>query len=199
MPGVWAILLAAGESSRMGQLKALLPWRDTTLLEHQLGSLLDAGVEKVIVVLGHDADRLKPIVEAIPGVSWTLNEDYLQGKTTSLKAGAAALAGQQVSDVLLLNVDQPRSADTVRTLLERHQASSFKITIPTHGGKGGHPIFISAELLPELAGIEEETQGLKAVVRRHAEATERFELDDPTVLWDLNTPEQYQQAVDSGF
>ena len=199
MPGVWAILLAAGESSRMGQLKALLPWRDTTLLEHQLRSLLDAGVQKVIVVLGHDADRLKPIVEAIDGASWTLNEDYLQGKTTSLKTGVAALAGQQLSDVLLLNVDQPRTANTVRTLLERHQASSSRITIPTHGGKGGHPIFIAAELLPELADIEEETQGLKAVVRRHAEATERFELDDPTVLWDLNTPEQYQQAVNSGF
>ncbi len=199
MPGVWAILLAAGESSRMGQLKALLPWRDTTLIEHQLRSLLGAGVQQVVVVLGHDADRLKPIVEAVDGATWTLNNDYLQGKTTSLKAGVAALAGQELSDVLLLNVDQPRSAETVRTLLERHRASSSRITIPTHGGKGGHPIFIAAELLPELADIEEETQGLKAVVRRHAEATERFELDDPTVLWDLNTPEQYQQAVDSGF
>jgi len=199
MPGVWAILLAAGESSRMGQLKALLPWRDTTLIEHQLRSLLDAGVQHVVVVLGHDADRLKPIVEAINGACWTLNEDYLQGKTTSLKAGVAALSGQQLSAVLLLNVDQPRSAETVRTLLERHQASSSRITIPTHGGKGGHPIFIAAELLSELADIQEETQGLKAVVRRHAEATERFEVDDPTVLWDLNTPEQYQQAVDSGF
>ena len=98
-----------------------------------------------------------------------------------------------------MNVDQPRSADTVRTLLERHRAWSYRITIPTHGGRGGHPIFIAAELLPELVDIEEETQGLKAVVRRHAEATERFEVDDPTVLWDLNTPEQYQQAVDSGF
>ena len=149
--------------------------------------------------MGHDVDRLKPIVEAIDGASWTLNEDYLQGKTTSLKAGVAALAGQQLSDVLLLNVDQPRSAGTVRNLLDRHRASSSLITIPTYGGKGGHPIFIAAELLPELVEIEEETQGLKAVVRRHAEATERFEIDDPTVLWDLNTLEQYQQAVDSGF
>ena len=197
MPEVWAILLAAGESRRMGQLKALLPWRDTTLLQHQLNSLLDAGVRHVVVVLGHDADRLKPVVDPVDRASWTVNPDYLQGKTTSLKAGVAALAGQQVSDVLLLNVDQPRSADTVRTLLERHLASSFRITIPTHGAKGGHPILISAELLPELAEIEEESQGLKAVVRRHAEATERFEIDDPEVLRDLNTPEQYQKALDS--
>ncbi len=199
MPGVGAILLAAGESSRMGQLKALLPWRNTTLLEHQLRSLLDGGVQRVVVVVGHDADRLKPIIEAVEGASWTLNNDYLQGKTTSLKAGVAALAGQPISDVLLLNVDQPRNADTVRRLLERHQASSFRITIPTHGGKGGHPILIAAELFPELAEIEEESQGLKAVVRRHAEATERYELDDPSVLLDLNTPEQYQKALDAGL
>ena len=199
MPGVGAILLAAGESSRMGQLKALLPWRNTTLLEHQLRSLLDGGVQLVVVVVGRDADRLKPIIEAVEGASWTLNNDYLQGKTTSLKAGVAALAGQPISDVLLLNVDQPRNADTVRRLLERHQASSFRITIPTHGGKGGHPILIAAELFPELAEIEEESQGLKAVVRRHAEATERYELDDPSVLLDLNTPEQYQEALDAGL
>ena len=199
MPGVWAVLLAAGESSRMGRLKALLPWRDATLLEHGLRSLLDAGVHRVVVVLGHDADRLKPIIEATEGASWTLNPDYLQGKTTSLKTGVAALAGQQVSDVLLLNVDQPRNTDTVRTLLERHLASSHRITIPTHGGKGGHPIIISAELLPELAEIEEGSQGLKAVVRRHAEATERFEMDDPSLLWDLNTPEQYQKALDASL
>ena len=90
----------------------------------------------------------------------------------------------------------PKTTSTCWTP-ERHLASSFQITIPTHGGKGGHPILVSAELLPELADIEEESQGLKAVVRRHAEATERFELADPTVLWDLNTPEQYQQALDS--
>lgn len=197
MPGVWAILLAAGESSRMGELKALLPWQGVTLLEHQLRSLLDAGVQQVVVVLGHDAERLKPIIEAVDGASWTLNPDYLQGKTTSLKTGVAALTGQDISDVLLLNVDQPRNADTVRTLLERHQASTFRITIPTHGGKGGHPILITAELLPELADIDEESQGLKAVVRRHADATERFEVNDPTLLWDLNTPEQYQQALKS--
>ena len=199
MPGVWAILLAAGESSRMGQLKALLPWRGVTLLEHQLRTLLDAGVEHVIVVLGHDADRLKPIVDGVEGASWTLNSDYLQGKTTSLKAGVAALSGRKASDVLLLNVDQPRDTATLRTLLEQHQSSAHLISIPTHSGKGGHPILIAAELIPELGDIEEESQGLLAVVRRHAGATERFELEDPSLLWDLNTPEQYQQALDAGL
>ena len=197
MPGVWAILLAAGESSRMGRLKALLPWQGSTLIETQLHSLLDGGVEHVIVVLGHDADRLKPIVEAVAGASWVVNPDYLQGKTTSLKTGVSSLDGQQATDVLLLNVDQPRTSEIVSTLIARHGTSPSLITIPTHGGKGGHPILLSAELIPGMAAIEEETKGLLAVVRRHADATERFEMDDPSVLWDLNTPEQYEEALKS--
>ena len=195
MPGVWAILLAAGESSRMGQLKALLPWQGTTLIEYQINSLLAAGVQHVVVVLGHDSDRLEPIVDSVAGASWVLNPDYLQGKTTSLKIGVSALDGQSVSDVLLLNVDQPRTSDTVQKLLERHLASQYVITIPTYVGKGGHPIFLSSTLLSEMAAIEEETKGLLAVVRRHAEATERLEMNDPSVLWDLNTPEQYEKAL----
>ena len=197
MLGIWAILLAAGESSRMGRLKALLPWQGTTLIESQLRSMLAGGVERIVVVLGHDCDRLKPIVESVKGASWVLNPDYLQGKTTSLKMGVSALDDQPVVDLLLLNVDQPRTVDTVRILLARHDSSESVITIPTYRGKGGHPIMISAALLPEMAVIEEETKGLLAVVRRHADATERFEMDDPSVLWDLNTPEQYEQALAS--
>mgnify|MGYP000882403905 FL=1 len=197
MPGIWAILLAAGESSRMGRLKALLPWQGTTLIESQLRSLLSGGVERIVVVLGHDCDRLKPIVESVEGASWVLNPDYLQGKTTSLKIGVSALDDEPVADLLLLNVDQPRTVETVRVLVARHDSSESVITIPTYRGKGGHPIMISAALLPEMAVIEEETEGLLAVVRRHADATDRFEVDDPSVLWDLNTPEQYEQALAS--
>ena len=195
MPGIWAILLAAGESSRMGRLKALLPWQGSTLIETQLHSLLNGGVDHVIVVLGHDADRLKPFVESVEGASWVENPDYLQGKTTSLKTGVSALDDQHAADMLLLNVDQPRTSDVIHDLIQRHRLSGFAITIPTYGGKGGHPILLSAHLVPEIATIDEGTKGLLAVVRRHTAETERVEIADPTVLWDLNTPEQYEKAL----
>ena len=76
MNGTSAVLLAAGRSSRMGSLKATLPWRGTTLIEHQIRSLLDAGVDEVIVVLGHEANRLLPIIEAIEGAKRVVNTDY---------------------------------------------------------------------------------------------------------------------------
>ena len=69
------------------------------------------------------------------------------------------------------------------------------VTLPAFNGKGGHRIAIAAELLPEVAYIEEESQGLKAVTQRHQTSTDRVELGTPEILWDLNTPEDYQQAI----
>ncbi len=197
MPGAWAILLAAGESSRMGQLKALLPWRGQTLLEHQTAALLDGGAERVVVVLGHRADELRPLLEGKAGIVWTLNPHYRQGKTTSIKAGLYALDPAAVADILLLNVDQPRSAADVARILSVHRARGCAVTVPTYQGKGGHPIVLSAALLPELRQISEETQGIKAIVRRRPESVNRTPLDNPEILLDLNTPEQYRAAVET--
>lgn len=199
MPGAYAILLAAGESSRMGQLKALLPWRGRPLLQHQTAALLDGGAAGVVAVLGHRADELRPLLEGQPGISWTLNPDYRQGKTTSIKAGLSALDGNAVDDILLLNVDQPRSAADVARILESHRAANCPVTVPEYRGKGGHPIALSAALLPELRQISEETQGIKAIVRRQPEAVNRVALDNPAILLDLNTPEQYRAAVATGL
>ena len=196
MPGAWAILLAAGESTRMGQLKALLPWRGRTLLEHQTAALLEGGAERVVVVLGHQADELRPLLEGRNGVSFTLNPDYRQGKTTSIKAGLSALDTGVVEDIILLNVDQPRSAGDVAHVLNTHRSHDCAVTVPEHNGKGGHPIVLSAELLPELREIDEGSQGIKAVVRRHPHSVNRVPLDNPEILLDLNTPEQYRAAVE---
>lgn len=189
-----AVLLAAGESSRMGQLKALLAWQGTSLLAHQLNSLQEAGVQRIVVVLGHQAERLQPLLEGREWVTPVVNPDYRQGKTTSIKAGLEALGPESAAVLLILNVDQPRSAETLRFLLQEHRSASYLITIPTYRGKGGHPIILDASLLPELRSIDEETQGIRAVVQRHKDSTQRVEAPSPEVLWDLNTPEEYQAA-----
>ena len=94
-----------------------------------------------------------------------------------------------------MNVDQPRKPETIRELLQLHLAGESLITIPTFSGKGGHPILLAAGLLPEVEAIDEESQGLKAVTRRHEKSTARVELGTPEILWDLNTPEDYQAAL----
>ena len=197
MPPVVAMLLAAGESSRMGQLKALLPWQGTSLLKHQVASLRAAGVDRVVVVLGHRSDELKAELSGTEGVTRQVNPDYLQGKTTSIKAGLSALGTEEPNALLILNVDQPRSSDVIQSLLEEHLSNGNLITIPTHNGKGGHPIILSPSLLNELKEIDEESFGIKAVVQRHLESTRRVDMDTPEVLWDLNTPEEYQRVLDA--
>ena len=179
----------------MGELKALLPWQGQTLISHQLTALAGGGADRVIVVLGHRYEELLPEIEGKPGVEWTLNRDYLQGKTTSIKAGLTALGSRLPETLVLLNVDQPRSAETVGQLLRQHRASGPLITIPSFAGKGGHPVVFDGALLAELEAITEETQGIRGVVRRHQEGILRVEMDSGEVLWDLNTPEQYQAAL----
>ena len=195
MAATTAILLAAGESRRMGQLKALLQWQGASLLEHQVKTLLAAGADRVVVVVGHRADELTALLEGMDRVSWKLNPDYLQGKTTSTKTGLSALVPGRADTLLVLNVDQPRSEATVSYLLDQHRRSGSLITIPEFQGKGGHPLLLNASLLDELLQIEEETLGVKAVVRRHQSSTSRVPMDGPEVLWDLNTPEQYEEAL----
>jgi len=197
MSDVVAILLAAGESRRMGQLKALLPWRGVSLLEHQVAALKVGGADRVIVVVGHQADRLRPLLADLEYVSCVFNPDYLAGKTTSVKAGLQGLREGRPNTLLMLNVDQPRSAESVRLLLEAHWLGSELLTIPTFKGKGGHPIIIDASLIEEILVINEETHGMKAVMQRHTDQTRRVEVVTPEVLWDLNTPEQYQAALES--
>ena len=200
MPTAYAILLAAGASTRMGQPKALLPWHGRPLIQHQTNALLQGGANRVIAVLGHRANELQPLVEGRPNITCALNPNYQQGKTTSIKAALTTLESltqtQPAPDeILLLNVDQPRPPAIIAQILQSHRAANQPITVPQHQGKGGHPIILTAHLIPQLRQITEETQGLKALIRRHPQTINRPSMDNPDILLDLNTPEQYHAAV----
>lgn len=189
---ITAILLAAGESARMGRPKALLPWGQGTLLEYQLWEMAAAGVAESVVVLGAQEGELRPIVARFSQARAVLNPDYLQGKTTSIVAGLRALGA--VRHLLVLAVDQPRPREVLQALLRHHLDSGAAITVPTYRGRRGHPILFRGDLLGELLEIREETLGLREVlVRRRCEVSE-VTTDSPTVLVDLNDPAQYEEA-----
>ena len=194
MDGISAILLAAGESTRMGRLKALLPWQGATLIEYQVGSLLSAGVAELVVVVGHRGDEVGAPIAGRQGVTTVVNPDYRQGKTTSIKAGLSAMSANATA-ILVLAVDQPRPPDILRAVIEAHEARSPLITSPVYGGRGGHPMIFDARLLPELSAITEEGEGLREVTRRYASDIYRLEMDDPVVRVDVNTPENLQAAL----
>jgi molybdenum cofactor cytidylyltransferase len=188
-----AILLAAGESTRMGRPKPLLPWDGKTLVEWQIEQLLDAGVDGVVVVLGFAADEVRAAVRH-PRARVVVNEAYREGRASSLRCGAAAVA-DDVEAVVVLGADQLRAAWVTRRLLDAWRRSRRAVALPRYGDHRGHPVVLAGRLLPELRVATEEEQGLRAVLQRHAAETEVVPIDSAVVDLDLNTPADYERAL----
>jgi molybdenum cofactor cytidylyltransferase len=186
------VLLAAGESGRMGRPKALLPWGDTTLVEYQVWEMLGAGLERVVVVLG-DAWRDVRAHLTDPAAEVVINERYRESKAGSLRAAAASLLDEDEA-VAILSVDQPRPRDILARLLAAHEASASLITAPTHGGRRGHPTLLSGALIPELRNVRDETLGLRGLIEQHPGSLQDVPFETPVVLFDLNTPDEYRRA-----
>ncbi len=194
MPGITAILLAAGESSRMGQPKPLLPWGGLPLIQYQVTSLAEAGTSPIVVVLGHNSTEIASYVVSSPTLQTVINPDYAEGKTTSIRLGVSQVR-DDVDGILLLAVDQPRPADLVRRVIEEHQRAGALITHPTYSGRGGHPIIFAGSLKGELLAITEEQQGIREVVGRHQDSIRTVAVESPIARVDLNTIDDYESAL----
>jgi molybdenum cofactor cytidylyltransferase len=189
---VAAILLAAGESTRMGQLKQLLPWEGVPLVAWQVGQLREAGADDVIVVLGHAAEEIR---EAIPSeATVAVNEHYKQGRATSLKCGAEATPGGPEA-ILILSVDQPRPAWLSKRLIEHWRNSGALVVSPRFSDGFGHPILLDGSLLSEVRHVDDATLGLRAVIDRHVDKAESVPIANDALQVDLNTPTDYQAAL----
>ena len=189
-----ALLLAAGESTRMGRLKQLLPWDGEPLVAWQVRQLREAGAEDVVVVLGHAAEEIRPAVP--PEARVVVNQHYQQGRATSLKYGAGALP-DGIEAVLILGVDQPRPSWLTRLLVERWRSQPAPVVSPRFSRRFGHPILLDGALLPELRQVTDETLGLRAVIDRHVDRAASVPVSNDAVDVDLNTPADYERALAS--
>jgi molybdenum cofactor cytidylyltransferase len=181
------ILLAAGESTRMGQLKALLPWRGTTLIQSQLDEMRAAELSPLLVVLGHRREELAPLVGEAQVI---VNDRYREGKSTSIVAAARALQALQADAAILVAVDQPTEASVLRAL----SAAGGLIVIPSIDHRRGHPTLFRRPVLAELATITEEREGLREVMNRHEADIRYVDVDTDIVRANLNAPEDYEAA-----
>lgn len=184
------IVLAAGMSTRMGQPKALLDWDGEPLIAFQVKQLLDAGCDEVIAVLGYRSDDIHRAIKRLP-CRVMLNPRYQMGRAGSLRIGAKA-ANRDADRIVVLNVDQPRPATLIRTLLEAHDPASAA-TRPGHAGRRGHPVVVSGWLRPELLDATESDEGLRGILRRHEDQVRIVETGEACLL-DLNTPDDYEAA-----
>ena len=192
---IQAILLAAGESSRMGDCKALLDWFGRPLVVAQAESLLMGGVDEVIVVTGAYGDEVCDTVNDLADVKVVHNFSYLEGKATSIKVGLCALS-DDCEAIVLLAVDQPRPAWVVSRVLDSHVETGALITSPRYGGHGGHPLAFHSDLRGELSLISEEREGVRELMRKYEDELNGVVFDSSVVRLDINTPDQYESAVE---
>jgi len=189
MRNVSAILLAAGESTRMGRQKALLPWDGTTLIQYQLRELTSIEqVREIIVITGHESGRIEATIAGYPRVLCVKNPAYKGGKVSSILAGLGAV-DDAAEAIVLLAVDQPRPARVTEALVSAHLASGAAVTVPVRAGRRGHPIIFNRTVFPELLNISEASLGIRAVIKAHEQDLVELPIDDPAIHVDLNTPE----------
>jgi CTP:molybdopterin cytidylyltransferase MocA len=194
---VAAIVLAAGESRRMGFPKALLPIAGHTFVEHIVRALAAAGVDAVYVVLGAHADRIQAAVDLAPA-RVVLNPDWPRGQLSSLQAGLRALPPGAHDAVLMALVDHPLiEPRVVRAVIDAHARTGRPIVVPVHNGRRGHPVLFAARLIPELLAAPLDA-GARAVIRAHAAEVLELPTDAPGVLADIDTPQLYAEWLGTG-
>ncbi len=211
-----AIVLAAGRSTRMGEEnKLLLPIRGTTMIESTVRAVTGAPVGETLVVLGHDAERVRPLVERFP-VRVVDNPRFAEGMGSSLKAGLRA-ADPAATGYMVCLTDLPllESADFARLIgaFEAAQAGAGPevpdgpgggngtggrngrkdILVPQFRGERGNPVLFSARYREEVLHTRGPVAGCRGIVRRYPAAVLALEMDNDHILRDIDTPEDYRR------
>lgn len=188
-----AIILAAGESKRMGQPKMLLPWGNSTVLGQVISTFQQAGVEDILVVTGGAREQVEQIIEQ-HGARGVFNDWFAGGEMlSSLQLGLAAQSSQTQATLIGLG-DQPQvQAGTVRLIRERFQHQQSKLIVPSFQKRRGHPWLVERSLWQELLEMQS-LQSPRDFLNEHADEIDYVEVDTPSILADLDTPQDYQTS-----
>lgn len=192
---ICAILLAAGESRRMGSQKLLLSFGSSTVIAHIVDQLLRSAVDKVFVVLGHDAERIAQELSGRP-INVVPNPNYKAGMLSSVRCGLQALP-QQCEAVMVMLGDQPAITSKLVDEMVRSFTSADKgILVPLYRGKRGHPILFSEHYRNEIL-TRYDNVGLRGLLHAHPDDIFELSVSMPSVLSDIDYPEDYQRELAS--
>jgi molybdenum cofactor cytidylyltransferase len=188
------VVLAAGESRRMGQPKQLLSFGESTILERVVDTLLAAGVGEVIVVLGHLAERVGAVL-GDRSVRAVINASYRQGMLTSVKCGVRAIDANYDAVLFALG-DQPHiECAVVSEVIRAYRAGSAGIVIPCYSGKKGHPIIINLPRYREAIVNLPEDVGLNVLMQEHADDVQLIDVATEDIIRDIDVPDDYAREL----
>jgi len=200
MAAFCGLILAAGESSRMGRDKALLPWPPQTANSTAGDTFLSAAirlffshVDEVLVVVGKNESALAPIVYA-NGAALIINPDPDRGQFSSLQVGLQEVLNRGRDAAMVTLVDRPpvraETLETLQAAFDRATAQRKWAVIPEYQGKHGHPILLGREMLTAFLNAPN-TSNARDVEHANQSAIEYVPIDDPLVSLNVDTPEQY--------
>ena len=190
---VSAILLAAGQSKRMGEPKQLMPFGQSTIVEQAINNLLNSAVNEIIVVLGYRAEEMIKTIAAKP-VKIARNPNYRQGMSTSIIAGLN-LIDSQAQAVMLALGDQPSvDSQIINQLIEEFHHHDKGIVIPTYHGKRGHPIILAIKYKQKLLELMGDI-GARQIIKDHPDDILEVAVDSESVISDIDTKSNYQSRL----
>ena len=189
------LILAAGESRRMGSPKALLTYGGETFLDRLIG-VLGQSCSPVVVVLGREAERIRAGLKRAGEATLIVNPEPQRGQLSSLQCGLGAVATDS-EGVVFIPVDCPAvRASTVAAIAARfrERQSPELLVIPRHDGKRGHPVCVTRELIPRFLALPPDAQA-REVIHGHRDVTAYVDVDDPGILEDIDDPEAFRRLV----
>ncbi|MGH2655419.1 MAG: nucleotidyltransferase family protein [Actinomycetota bacterium] len=185
--GVAGVILAGGTGSRLGRTKQLLPVGGRPMLQHVVDTAITE-LDRVVVVLGHDADRVARALRLGLGVRTVVNPHFAYGQSTSLAVGLVAVSGAEAAVVLL--GDEPGvQPGAVRAVVDAYRTTGGPVIQARYGGRPGHPVLLGRMVWASLRAVQGDS-GARAVLRRHPGWVVAVELGTAPV--DVDTWEDYQ-------
>ncbi len=190
---IWAIILAAGESKRMGEPKMLLPFGVKTIIEAVAESVVSSEVEGSLIVLGAEKQRIEEKIKDY-GIKSVFNPDFQSGMLSSVQCGFKAVP-EGTRAVLVVLGDQPRiSSSIINQLIEAFNKTGKGIVLPVFEGERGHPVIIDMKYREEVENLSPEI-GLRGTVYSHPEDILEVEVDAPSILGDIDDETDYKREL----
>ena len=191
-----AIVLAAGESRRMGKPKPLLRFGEKTFLEQIISVLRLSDVDRITVILGAEARTIQRSID-LSGTDIVINKDYRKGQLSSLTAGLKN-APPQTDAILVCLVDNPFiTATIVNQIVATFRETNSPIVVPVFNGKRGHPVLFSRSLFKELINAPAE-EGARHVVYSNEDKVVEIRTSDGNIVVSIDTPEDYRSYFGKG-